>query len=99
MNNRRPILAAAIALSALAGGIAAASSAGAQSPNYGKVTTTAKATKSTKAPKAPKTTKTTIKQRTKNAALPPTTTRSPTTTRPKTVTTPLPKLPTNTVKR
>ena len=82
MTKRRPILAAAFALTTLAGGVAVASAVGAQRlPAMPLQSTTTKPRTVT----TPMPTLNTI--RTKNAALPATTT-----TRPRTVTTPMPTI-------
>ena len=80
MTKRRTVLAAAFALASIAGGIVASGSAGAETYNSPRRSTT------TKAPNTiPICYSGTNCQRTKNAAL-------PTTTKPKTVTTPMPPI-------
>jgi hypothetical protein len=93
MSKRRPVLAAAITLALLGGGLVAAGAAQAHRASPSKPTTVATPKPRTKNAALPTTTKpktvtTPVPQlpRTKNAALPPT-------TAPKTVTTPKPALP------
>ena len=91
MTNRRPILAAAFALTALAGGIAATGSAGAQNIELPRRSTTTKAPNTIPICYAGPNC-----QRPKNAALPiPTTTAKKSTTAKKTTKTTVPKKSTN----
>ena len=97
MTKRRPIIAAAFALSTLAGGVVAASSVGAQRVDsmVARSTTTKVPTTTPKCYGGPNCT-----PRTKNAALPTTVAPKTSTTKPRTVTTPMPTLNTmNTVTR